>query len=262
MLGLSLIVAAGLGAIAGSFLNALLARYNTGRSMGGRSQCMCCGAMLKAADLLPIFSFLFLMGRCRHCGSRISSQYLLVELAATALGAGVYLLHPEPFAFALWFVIWMVLLFIVVYDIRHTIIPPVASILLALLALCVVMYEGGDVWRLAAGAGLAAPLFFLSLVSRGTWMGWGDSGLQFSIGVLLGWSAGLTALLLAFWIGAASGIALMLFQSRGWRLSKTRLTIKSEIPFAPFLVLGAAVCHFFHVDLFSSLTLIPQLLHY
>lgn len=79
-------------------------------------------------------------------------------------------------------------------------------------------------------------------------MGWGDSGLELSLGWLLGLTAGLTALVLAFWIGALVGIALIIL--------KKGLTIKSEVPFAPFLVLGALIVHFFHVDFFTTLPLL------
>ena len=107
------------------------------------------------------------------------------------------------------------------------------------------------VWALAAGPLLAAPLLFTSLISGGTWMGWGDGALELSLGWFLGLSAGLSALMLSFWIGAVVGILLLLVS----RLGFFGYTIKSEMPFAPFLVLGAALSHFFHVDFFSMVSL-------
>jgi leader peptidase (prepilin peptidase)/N-methyltransferase len=249
------IAAVGLGAIVGSFLNALLYRFNTGRSIAkGRSRCMNCAHELGARDLVPIFSYLLLGGRCRYCGTKISVQYPLVEAAAAVLSLFIYLEHPTILGYAFWFVVWMILLFIVVYDLRHTVIPWSASILLALLALLslfvsldtmpVILFTP-NLWSLAAGPLLALPLFLLSLVSRGRWMGWGDAPLELSLGWLLGLSLGGTAMMLAFWIGAGVGIVLIIF--------KKGLTMKSELPFAPFLVLGALISHFFHVDFFSSL---------
>lgn len=241
-----LISAAALGAIAGSFLNALSFRFNTGRGMGGRSHCMHCGHTLEAPDLVPLFSFLALRGRCRHCGSKISLQYPLVEAAAAVLGALTLSAHPAPLLFAFWFIVWMTLLFVVVYDVRHTVIPWSCSGLLA--ALAVVYLIAGHHTNpvdVAAGPALALPLFLLSLVSGGRWMGWGDGALELGLGWLLGLTAGLTAFILAFWSGALVGIALI-FLSRG-------VTMKSEMPFAPFLILGAFVVHFFHVDFFSTL---------
>jgi leader peptidase (prepilin peptidase)/N-methyltransferase len=247
-----MIFAAGvLGAIVGSFLNALSFRLGTGRSvMRGRSHCMRCGKTLTAIDLVPIVSYLCLRGRCRHCGVRISIQYPLVEAAAAALGAAVFALNADPLQFALWFVAWMTLLFVVVYDLRHFIIPWSCSIVLALLGLAHVWMSGLGIWSVAAGPALAAPLLLLSLVSRGRWMGWGDGALQLGLGWLLGPTMGLTGLVLGFWSGAAVGIVLLAAQ-KGY-------TMKSELPFAPFLILGAGVAYFFHVDIFSTL---PALFH-
>ena len=245
--------AAALGLILGSFLNALLFRYNTGKSvLRGRSRCMHCGHGLTAVDLVPLLSYLYLRGRCRYCRSRLSIQYPTVEAAAAALSVLVYLQNPEPLHYALGLAVWLTLLFVVVYDLRHQIIPWSASGLLAVLALGSIVLKasppmGGDAFVLALLAGpiLAAPLLFLSLVSRGRWMGWGDGALELGLGWLLGLTAGLTAFVLAFWAGAVVGILLMLVSAR--------VTMKSEVPFAPFLIFGAACAYFLHVDFFQTL---------
>ena len=254
--------AALLGIIIGSFLNALSFRFNTGRrvlALSGaqsRSKCMSCGHMLAGIDLVPFFSFIFLRGRCRYCGSKISWQYPLVEFVAGVLSVLVFLSHPTPLGYGFWLLVWMTLLFVVIYDIKHTIIPWSCSVFLALLAL-LSLFVSFDTLQVAvphataflAGPVLAAPLFLLSLVSMGRWMGWGDSALELSLGWFLGLTAGLTAFMLAFWSGALVGVVLLALS----RLKIFRFTIKSEIPFAPFLIFGALVSHFFHVDFFQSL---------
>ncbi|MEI7720212.1 MAG: prepilin peptidase [bacterium] len=248
------------GAIWGSFLNVLLFRFNTGRGQGGRSACMRCGHTLTLLDLFPIFSFLFLRGKCRHCGTRISFQYPLVELAAALLSLGVFFLYPAPLEYVLHFTLWLTILFIVVYDLRHTIIPWSASVVLMVLSLVSILASSLSfsllfhpslflnfsslLWALVAGPLLALPLFLLSFVSGGRWMGWGDWPFELSLGWLLGLSAGTTALFLAVWSGAAVGLVLM-------TLSK-RVTMRSEIPFAPFLALGALIVFFFHVNFFTT----------
>ncbi|MDP4020740.1 MAG: prepilin peptidase [Candidatus Adlerbacteria bacterium] len=239
-----------LGIVLGSFINALVFRFNTGRGMGGRSRCMHCGHTLSALDLIPVLSFLFLRGQCRYCGTRISLQYPLVELTAGALALLVYLTYwPDLVASGYWLVVWMTLLFIVVYDIRHGIIPWSVSGFLILLSLFYLFFfTEPTLWNILAGPLLALPLFLFSLVSRGTWMGWGDSALELSLGWLLGLTMGATALVLAFWSGAAVGIALLTLK-RGYKM-------KSELPFAPFLVLGALATHFFYVDFFATLPLL------
>lgn len=255
------IAAVCLGAIVGSFLNALLYRYRTGFSvLRGRSRCMRCGHTLRALDLVPIVSYLFLRGRCRYCGSRVSVQYPLVEAVGAMLGFMVYQAHPEPLWFLYWLSVWMVLLFIVVYDLRHQIIPWSASGMVFALAVGGVLAGSPQPDPFVGGLLLALPLFLLSAVSRGGWMGWGDAPLQFSLGVLLGLLPGLSGLVLAFWIGAAVGIFLLLLQKFAptvlglWGMKG--VTIRSEVPFAPFLVLGAWCVHFFHVNFFSALTLL------
>ncbi len=240
-------VAAVFGAILGSFINALAFRYNTGNSvLRGRSKCMRCGHTLSWPDLVPVFSYLFLSGRCRYCRTHISPQYPLVELVAGALVAGVYVLEPEPLQFALHTALWMTLLFLVVYDLRHQVLPWGALGVAAALSLASAwLGHQAGLLEMLAGPLLAAPLLFFSLVSKGQWMGWGDGLLELSLGWLLGLTAGATALAVAFWSGAAVGIGLMLL-NRAY-------TMRSEVPFAPFLVLGAGCAYFLHVNIFSAL---------
>lgn len=246
MPGLLLYAAGALGLILGSFLNALLYRYKTGRSIArGRSKCMHCGHTLGVADLVPVLSYVLLGGKCRYCRSRISWQYPLVELSAGALAVALYMHNPAPLPFALSLTLGLTLLFVVVYDIRHKIIPWEALGLAAALSLGLVYMQGLTAAALLAGPALAAPLLLLSLVSGGRWMGWGDGLLELSLGWLLGLTAGLTALILAFWAGAIVGIIAI-------GLSK-RYTMSSEVPFAPFLILGAASAYFLHVDFFQAL---------
>ncbi len=246
----SIVLIGVLGAIAGSFLNALLYRYNTGRSvLHGRSACMHCGETLGGIDLVPILSYVFLCGRCRHCKSKISLQYLAVEAAAALLAIAIYMLHQDPWLFGVDFLAWMTLLFIAVYDLRHQTIPWSASGALVFFAVLHILLLTPSLSSFAAGATLAAPLFLISLLSGGRAMGWGDSALQLGIGLLLGLSAGFTALLLAFWSGAIVGITLS-------ALSK-RYTMKSEVPFAPFLVFGAVCAYFFNANILQALAVVP-----
>jgi prepilin signal peptidase PulO-like enzyme (type II secretory pathway) len=253
-----IVSAAGLGLIAGSFLNALSFRFHTGVSiMRGRSRCMRCGHVLSALDLVPVLSYLALRGRCRYCGVHISVQYPIVEAAASALSVGVYLTTPEPLAYAYWFFVWMLILFIVVYDIRHTVIPWSCSLLLIALALVYVYATHAVLPNLIfAGPLLAAPLLLVSLISQGRWMGWGDGVFELSLGWLLGLFQGFSALMIGIWSGALVGVLLVLTPRIASRKSKWGFTMRSELPFAPFLALGVAICYFFHVDLFSQLTIL------
>jgi prepilin signal peptidase PulO-like enzyme (type II secretory pathway) len=235
-----------LGAILGSFINALSFRWGTGVSVvNGRSRCMHCGHTLSAFDLVPIFSWIALRGRCQYCGARISWQYPLVELTGALLSLGAYFVNSDPLSYVLLLLVLMTTLFIAVYDVRHKIIPLSASLWLMALVAADRFFAGGVFFALIDGLLLAAPLLLISFFSGGRWMGWGDGILEISLGWLLGLTVGLTAFMFAFWSGACVGIAL-LYLRRG-------VTMRSEVPFAPFLIFGAWAALLFHVDLFQAL---------
>jgi prepilin signal peptidase PulO-like enzyme (type II secretory pathway) len=247
--------AAFFGAIVGSFINALSFRYGTGAGMGGRSRCMHCGHTLSAFDLVPIISFLALRGRCRYCSSRISLQYPAIEALATLLSLSLWVRFPSPLPYALSLVPWMGLLFILAYDLRHKIVPMGGLLFVVLAALLFSFHACVSACHIALpptemflGLTSALPLLLISAVSRGRWMGWGDGLLQLPLGLMLGLSLSWSGLFLAFWSGAIVGLLLVAYAGAKRRGG---VTMKSEIPFAPFLVLGAAAAYFFHVDIFS-----------
>ncbi|GMU74460.1 MAG: prepilin peptidase [Candidatus Campbellbacteria bacterium] len=253
------------GACVGSFLNVVILRYNTGRGINGRSGCAVCGAQLRWFELIPIVSFFVQKGRCRTCHSSVSWQYPLVEILTGALFVALYALYaPEWMLLALYAVEWSLLVVIVVYDMRHKIIPdPFVFAFCALALLSIFLSPGwgfsvpSNFWSaLSAGPLLAAPFALLWLVSGGRWMGFGDAKLALGMGWMLGIAQGLSALVLSFWVGAIVSIGIILYERYGAphaALSRThgRLTMKSEIPFAPFLIIGLALVFFFGFDTFS-----------
>lgn len=185
-------------------------------------------------------------------------------------------LEKIPQLFLAW-AIAAVLLAIAVYDIRHKIIPNTFVYLFIALALVpafsnVVSLEAGwnviRNWSARGGlemgnwehilSHLAAGLVFFLLFaaiwffSRGRWMGLGDAKLAAGIGLFLGFSAGAAALILSFWIGAALGLILLsLARLKKPFLSLKTLTMKSEIPFAPFLIAGTLTVYFFQINFFD-----------
>lgn len=245
------------GAIIGSFLNVVLLRRGT-KSVRGRSGCFSCGAQIAAYDLIPIVSWIMLRGRCRSCGSAISGQYPLVEAATAllfaAIGAmsGLTLVHQILFC-----AIASLLILIAAYDTRHTIIPDEWAYGFALLALASIFTLPRAmpfVEALLAGPIAALPLAMLWLVSRGRWMGFGDVKLALGIGWLLGPVYGLAAVFLSFVLGAIIGVLVLLplplyarlLQRAGIARSagSASYTMKSEVPFGPFLVLSSIIVWF------------------
>ncbi len=244
------------GIIVGSFLNVVILRYNTGRSVArGRSICFSCGKTLKFFELIPVFSYLAQKGRCRKCGTSISAQYFWVELATGVL----FLLSVHRLGLSLEaffaIIVSSLLLVIAVYDLRHKIIPDGLVFGLAGVSLVYLITQYGFSLALIKESGFVAGvcflLFFAALwfISRGRWMGFGDAKLVLSFGWILGFDRGIAAIFLAFLLGAVVGIALLLAR-RG------RFKMKSEIPFAPFLVSGFFIVFFSHLSMSSLLALI------
>ncbi len=255
---LAYIFIVGLGLCVGSFVNVLVLRHGYRERPNPRSACAACHHQLGALDLVPVFSYLLLQGRCKHCGSRISSQYIFVEVLVAALFAVTYYtLAPvsvlEYIAAASYAAAWAALTAIVVYDIRHTLVP--MPFVYALYAAAVARV-GADAYGFMdpVGFGLDALLgavtiggFFavISLVTRGRGMGIGDAYIAAGIGALLGLPGAILAATLAAWTGAAYGLMGIAVKQLFPRMRivglSERATLKAELPFAPFLMLGAVV---------------------
>ncbi len=259
------------GTIVGSFLNVVALRYNTGLSFArGRSQCFSCGKGLSWRELIPVLSYIVLGGKCKKCKSKISVQYLLVELVTGALflatfihvGANTFFagssVSVSAFTFVslatiiYYFFIWSILIVISVYDFRHKIIPDSLVFLFAGITLIASLvgffyFHSNTLLDILAGPILALPFWFLWAVSRGRWIGLGDAKLALGIGFMLGFVGGVSAVVLAFWIGAGVSIGFIVGQ-RLLSLSSKNLTMKSEISFGPFLILGTVITFFFSFD--------------
>ncbi|MEK9182224.1 MAG: prepilin peptidase [Patescibacteria group bacterium] len=266
-----------LGAIIGSFLNVVILRYNTGESIAsGKSACFSCARSLSWHEMFPVLSFFALRGRCGGCKSKISWQYPMVEFFTGLLFLGVCLkfnlLGSEVFkhlSFAFfashfyYFAVFSILIVITVYDFKHKIIPDLFVFSFAFISLIwlVAGKATSDVaspanWDLLAGPILALPFLLMWLLSGGRWMGLGDAKLALGMGWFLGLVSGVSAVILGFWIGAAISLILLLLQKLN--LTGKNLTIKSEIPFAPFLILGLLAVFFFGFDVIGLANLIAQ----
>jgi leader peptidase (prepilin peptidase)/N-methyltransferase len=150
-----------------------------------------------------------------------------------------------------------VLLAITVYDLRHTIIPDEWVALFAVLSLILALLfpldaNNSKLVAVLAGPSAALPLFLLWLVSGGRWMGLGDPKLALGIGWLLGFPLGIIAIFFSFILGSAILLPVMAFEKiithmRVYRTMRHGLTIKSEVPFGPFLIASALLLWFFQL---------------
>ena len=253
------------GLVIGSFLNCVIYRLYTREGFFvGRSHCPKCGHKLAWYDLIPLFSFIALRGRCRYCRQKISLQYPLVELATgiifllifkfQALNFGELSIFNFYFLFSVFYFLLIAsfLIIIFTYDLQHYIIPD--RIIYPAVAI-VFLYQLFKVWSSGFSpnlkiltnpllSALFASAFFLAIVlaSRGRWMGFGDVKLAFFMGLFLGFPDILVALFLAFFIGAIIGTGLIIFKKKGFR---------SEIPFGPFLVTGTLIAFFWGEEIIN-----------
>lgn len=255
------------GAVIGSFLNVIIYRYHTEKSVLGRSACMSCQNKLRWYELVPLLSFFALKGRCKSCKTKISRQYPIVELLSGVVFAMLFFKFQDLFflnlihftiSYVYYAVAFSILLVISVYDWKHKIIPDgLAAIFGAIAFVSVFLFTGDSFYphmpqtlELLSGVILALPFGLIWLLSRGAWMGLGDAKLQLGIGWLLGLTLGLSGVVLAFWSGALVGVLLIVFSKLYSKLFPTKHSLKSEIPFAPFLAMGALIAFVFEVMLF------------
>jgi leader peptidase (prepilin peptidase)/N-methyltransferase len=259
---MAIALAAGFGLIIGSFLNVFVLRRSM-RALSGRSECLSCGRRIKWYDMIPVLSWMLLRGRCRSCGSSISAQYPLVE-ATTAIAFAVIaasgVFDAQPLLGTIYLFIAALLIAIAAYDILHTIIPDGWAYSFALGALASMFVVGISVGAsipiyLLAGPIAALPLFLLWLISGGRWIGLGDAKLALGIGWLLGPYYGIVAVFFAFVVGAIISVGVLMpmpivlrfLHKQGiarFHAGGTALTMKSEVPFGPFLIASCAIIWF------------------
>ena len=239
------------GLIFGSFLNVCIYRIPREKSIAWPpSACPKCNAHIKWYDNIPVFSFLWLRGKCRNCKQPISVQYPLVELLTGVLTfLFVWRYGLTPWTFVVLAAVYALVILSVI-DLELMIIPDRFSLGLIGLGLAFAWlnpnFEG--IWwqkellsLLGAGVGLFGVL---AIALIGTWwfkkeaMGGGDVKLMGGIGALIGWEGVITTLIFASFLGLIYAIFLMIFKGKKGA---------DAIPFGPFLSMGALINLFYLV---------------
>jgi prepilin signal peptidase PulO-like enzyme (type II secretory pathway) len=237
------------GLAVGSFLNCIIYRFEKNESfLKGRSYCPNCHHVLAWQDLIPIFSFLILKGKCRYCGKKISLQYPLVELTTAILFVLIFNMAAFNLRTIYYLMIGCFLIIIFVYDLKHYIIPD--KVIYPAIALTLIfnfkflIFKQFQIFKYSILSAFGSAVFFLLIfsISRGKWLGFGDVKLGFLMGLFLGFPKILVALFFAYFIGAIIGIGLVLAKKK---------TLKSEVPFGPFLVAGTFIALFFGSQLIN-----------
>ncbi len=237
-----------LGLIIGSFLNAVIYRLKAVESLWERSHCPKCRKKISWHDNIPLLSFVLLSGRCRSCGETISWAYPLTEFftgVLFALVASCFFVLGDATTYLptlFYLIIFSLLIIIFVYDFQYMEIPMLIFWLATGISILYYLIIDWGIFQsqaggfslnlfsgVLAGAIVAALFFVLTYFSKETWMGYGDVYMGFLVGLLVGWPAVFLSLTLSFTIGALFGVGLVLFSRR---------TMKSQVPFAPFLIFG------------------------
>lgn len=229
-----IVITAGL--LCGSFTNVIIARMPAGESIVyPPSRCPRCRERLRAEDLVPICSYLFLRGHCRYCQGKISPRYPLLEALCAALFLGVYLRWGLSTITATGWVFTVILLAAAFIDIDHGIIPDrltypgiIAGLILSSRTLAFLPALYGT---LAFGGFMLVVAF----ISNGG-LGGGDVKLAAVIGAFTGLTGSAVTLLLASFSGAIFGLTVMIVEKTGR---------KTPVKFGPFLAVSAYAAFLF-----------------
>ena len=199
------------GIVIGSFLNVCILRVPLKESIAKkRSHCMTCGYQLAWYDLIPLFSYIFLGGKCRKCKSHISLQYPLVEGLNGVLYVLIFLVNGWSIDSVIYCLLTSALIVLSVIDFRTYEIPIGINLFILALGLVHLVFHLGD-W-VEYGIGLLAVSTFLWIlyqVSHGAAIGGGDVKLMGAAGLLLGWKLSIIAFLLGCILGSVIHIIRM-----------------------------------------------------
>jgi len=237
-----------IGLIFGSFAGLIIHRLHK-KQKGiwfGRSKCPKCKHELGMIDLIPLVSYLISGFKCRYCKKRISAFYPLIELVMggmfvlTAFLVGIYAINLLAF----YLLVTFVFVALTIYDFLYKEIPD-EIVLPAFFVSFLFLGINGVHSFTSLVVGVSLPVVFFSILffgSKGKWLGGGDIRIGALMGVLLGWPNILIGLFLGYLLGA-------MFSLTG--LMTKKLTRKSQIPFAPFLLIGTYIAMFWGKEIVS-----------
>jgi len=265
---LAVAAAAVFGAIWGSFFNVCIERVPAGQSIvRPGSRCAACGSPVRALDNVPVLSYLWLRGRCRACGASFSARHPLVELLCALLAAALWwqcmALEPRVAVavrvarFAYEFAFAGVLVVLAFIDLETLLLPDVIT----LPAIAVFFVAGFGVHEaswLSRLIGAAAGYLFVRLIAdfyyyvlKREGLGLGDGKLLALVGVALGWKALFFVVFAGSILGSLISIPYVLLTRRRRAAGESLRDV--QVPFGPFLVLGA-LAYLFAGPAFLGLT--------
>jgi len=228
-----------LGLIVGSFSNVCIYRIPKNESIiFPASHCPKCLKTIKPIDNIPLLSYILLKGRCRHCKSKISIQYPIVELLTGLIYLIIYLIYGFTIQSLIYIILSSALIIIAFIDLNEQIIPDVISlpgIAIGFILSFFVTYISfvDSILGIAVGGGIILIIGLGgSVIFKKEAMGGGDIKLVAMIGAFLGYRYIIISIFLGFFLGALTGIILIMAKI------KSR---EDVVPFGPFIVLGSFI---------------------
>lgn len=243
------------GAVLGSFYNVVGYRLPKGESLlFPSSHCTKCNHKLGASELVPIFSYLFLGGKCKKCGQKISLFYPIFELISGLLFAGSYWIFGFSLELLIALTFISALLIIIISDYQTMIIPD-EVLIVASIALFIEFFVayGFSVTLERIGAGILAFVTMFLLKKTGDFlfkkesMGGGDIKLMFLFGLVLGYPMALISIFVASFIALPVGIYFT-FKYRDQKYIDDEEIPEHSIPFGPFLAISAILLLLSQID--------------
>ena len=228
----------------GSFLNVCIYRLPASKTITDppRSICPSCNRQIRYYDNIPILSYLWLKGRCRHCGTRIPFRYVVVELMTGVVAVGILFHFGLTLEGLIYFVFISSLIIMTFIDIDHRIIPDVITLpgiligLIASLALPTVGFKDAVIGLLVGGGSLWLVAWVYYLLTRKDGMGGGDIKLLAMMGTIIGLKGVIFTIFVSSAVGTLVGVTLMIIKGKD---------MKFAVPFGPFLSIGAITYIFF-----------------
>jgi len=235
------------GLIFGSFFNVVGLRVPKNESIvTPPSHCTICDRRLTFKDLVPVFSFVFLKGKCRGCGTKIHWIYPVMELTTGVLFAFAYWKIGFSFELIVAILFISMLVIITVSDLAYMLIPDKVLLFFGTLLIIARVFSPLEPWwdSIIGTVGGFGLLLLIAILSKGG-MGGGDIKLFAVIGLVLGLIPTLLTLFLAAFIGAIVGVI---------HLRRSKQGRKTPVPFGPSIALAAIIVYFYGTQMLDWYT--------
>lgn len=231
-----------LGTAMGSFYNVLVDRLPEGRDVvRTRSACESCGTQLKIGDLIPVFSYLFLGGRCRCCKAKLSPRYFLSEITVGGFFLFAFFRFAENGLISVLIanlVLWSLLFIVGVMDFQTGMIMDLFSFLIGAAGLVFGLIGGRGIWQILLGAAVGAAFFGLlyigcKVILKREGLGAGDVFLLAAIGVWFPWNQ---VIICAFLTAYVALVFIVILAVRAKKIG-----LKTEFPLGPSICIAAFI---------------------